>query len=500
MGEAIQHAVESLSLVLPAVWLLVAGSLMLCGSLVTELPKSAQTARSAVTYFAIATLAILGVALALSMNRSPLERVEKSLFLFDWSAQACERLTLFGSLLIVLIGWIRAPWRFLPEYYGCLLLATAGTLLVGCSADLVTLYLGLELVSVSTYILLSIVRSDTSGMEATLKYLILSVFSAGFFLLGASYLYGISGSTNLSAILAALEAPGRMPTLALALVFGGLAFRISSFPFHAYAPDVFDGTSLTMSAALSYLPKVTGFVAIIRLLGGWPLNASVGDNVITILLVLAMGSMCIGNLMALAQSSIRRIMAYSSVAHSGYILLALAAQASLGQSPTVVYSYLAAYAAMTLGVFACICALEGQPVPRAENSPESRRLTLRTLDDLSGQFARNRFVASMMIICLLSLIGLPLTGGFWAKLRVIIAAIQSERLDLRVGAIVMAFSAVIAAIYYWRMVSKLIEPAGDQQTSSTVPLTPVSRNAAPLLAVVLAAGFTIYWFFMPSQM
>ena len=273
----------------------------------------------------------------------------------------------------------------------------------------------------------------------------MSSFSSCFFLLGASYLYGLAGSTDLRTI---HERVGSSETLlasvALLAVIGGLAFRITAVPFHFYAPDVFQGTSVSLAAILAYLPKVAGVMAIIRVVGIE--TNSLSSKAEFILLVLAVLTMCVGNVLALVQSNLLRLLAYSSVAHSGYILLGLATAIDGGESLDPVYFYLAAYAVMTLGVFATIAGIEssGRKVER--------------IDDLAGLAHRNPAAATALAVCLVSLIGLPLTAGFWAKLEIFLSAIASEDVLFRQVAIVMAVNAVIAAGYYLRVLGKLVEP------------------------------------------
>ncbi|MEI6525460.1 MAG: proton-conducting transporter membrane subunit, partial [Planctomycetota bacterium] len=252
----------------PEILLLIGGTLVMCASVLTGKPLR-QDLHTERNNFAVASLLCLLAAMAVRFWQGvpTVSDEDIGLFRFDASALAAERLTFLGGLILILMSWSTAPKGRLAEYYGCLLIILAAIPIVGASNDLVSMFLGLELVSIPTYILLGIVKSDNSGAEATLKYFLLSAFASCFFLLGISYLYGFCGSTNLSVIQGSFGEGKRLMALGLLLAICGLSFRITAVPFHFYAPDVFEGTSVTMAGAMSYLPKVAGFVALIRLIG-----------------------------------------------------------------------------------------------------------------------------------------------------------------------------------------------------------------------------------------
>jgi NADH-quinone oxidoreductase subunit N len=370
----------------------------------------------------------------------------------------------------------------LGEYYGGLLIMIGAVPVVGASNDLVSLFLGLELISIPTYVLLGIVKGDNAGAEATIKYFLLSAFASSFFLLGVSYLYGFVGSTNLQVIQSNFSGAGRLTSFALVLVMCGLAFRVTAVPFHFYAPDVFDGTSLTMAGIMSYLPKVAGFVALIRVMGTG-LNSQTIEIVVPVLFVCSALTMLVGNFFASAQNNLRRLLAYSSVAHTGYLMLAMTALLRENAEPNVLYSYLAAYAAMTLGFFACLGEIEAAGGKT------------QLIGDLSGMFYRRPAASLGMTVCLISMIGLPLTAGFWAKFLVFMGTIAAGTKDgLSIAmAILMAFNAVIAAGYYWRVLSKLYERSDEY-----LPLR-VFRPSL-FVAYTICVVLTIVWFFVPAVM
>ncbi len=475
----------TLQMLAPALALLVGGSLLLCSSIVLSPVNdhSIDNRRNLLGGFAFVFLVIAAAFHLMSNEKVLASTATLGLFRFDSVSVAAERLTLIGGFILILLGWSIGPKRNLAEYYGCLLLILAGIPLVGASNDLIAMFLSLELVSIPTYIILSIARGENSGLEAALKYFMLSAFSSCFFLLGVSYLYGIGGSMDLATIHQCLASGtfGRFATLAVLLVLCGLAFRITAVPFHFYAPDVFEGTSLLVAAAMSYLPKVAGFVAMIRILDNEAVAKAMAPSVVPAMLLIAAITMCVGNAMASSQINLRRLLGYSSVAHSGYLLLAMSTLLLRGAEQAVIFTYLAAYAAMTLGVFAAMAEID-----EAGGKPT-------TLGSLSGMFYRRPAASIAMSICLLSLIGLPFTAGFVAKLQIFMAAGGTDRWDVILVTLLMALNAVVAAGYYFKMLSKLFEPG--------VEMPPLRLWRPSLfLAYSVCAVLTIVWFFQPSSM
>ncbi len=465
----------------PAITLILGGSIVMAASLVLR-QGVARNVHEQRTLVASVSIALLAIAAFLGLMRVTPPDLGQGLFRFDEIALAAERLSLLGGLILVLMSWSTAPKANLGEYYGCLLIIIGAIPVVGASNDLVSLFLGLELISIPTYILLGITKGDNAGAEATIKYFLLSAFASCFFLLGLSYLYGFAGSTNLQVIQTEYATGGKLVSFALVLVMCGLAFRITAVPFHFYAPDVFEGASLTLAGIMSYLPKVAGFVALIRVLG-----TGVGPEatavVVPVLFVCSAITMLVGNFMASAQSNLRRMLAYSSVAHTGYLLLALTALLRQNAEPDVLFSYLAAYAAMTLGFFACLGEIEAAGGKT------------QLIGDLSGMFYRRPAASIGMTVCLISLIGLPLTAGFWAKFLVFMGTIAAGTRDpwSIAMAVLMAFNAVIAAGYYWRVLSKLFE-----KSDAYVPLR-VFRPSL-FVAYTICVVLTLVWFFVPAVM
>jgi NADH-quinone oxidoreductase subunit N len=363
------------------------------------------------------------------------------------------------------------------EEAGTFLLLLAGLSLVGVAGDLVLLFVGLELVSIPTYILLGLKRTDARGQEASLKYFFLSLVASAIFLYALVCLYGIGGSTDLGAIAARLkaEATGRTVQALLPLAIGlgvvGAAFRLAAVPMHFYAPDVYEGTSPGNAALLSTLPKVAGIVVLARLLAVIS-PAATPEFLWRLLVVLAALTMTVGNVMALWQTNLRRLLACSSIAHAGYLLVGLAAAAAAPSATSGVLAtgglsatlfYLATYAIATIGVFGALAYLGHRwPEWTSGSGPRPPREEISTVDDLDGLSGTNPVAAFAIAVFLLSLAGIPPLPGFWGKLALALSALSVDgnaAIDLGsrrgwfVGlAVLLVLNAAIAAAYYLRLI------------------------------------------------
>ncbi|HEV3341003.1 MAG TPA: NADH-quinone oxidoreductase subunit N [Pirellulales bacterium] len=353
-----------------------------------------------------------------------------------------------------------------PELIGTLLLAVAGTMLVGATRDLVLLFLGIELISIPTYVLLYLGRRDASSPEATAKYFFLSILSSALTLYGFSFLYGIGGSTDLAALQSALTLQSEEPTgltslatVGLVLIFAGIGFKITAVPFHFYAPDVYQGTTNGNAGVLAVLPKIAGFVALVRIVA----VAMPGMEGYSwkIALVLSVLTMTLGNVLGLWQDNIRRLLAYSSIAHSGYMLIGLAvglAGAAAGDQMATLdglgplFFYLAVYALATAGAFAALTYLGGQGKQ------------IDTVDELAGLAGTNPLTAVFLAVFLFSLMGIPPLAGFAGKLLIFASALnfseggladQHVREWFLALAVLGVVNATIAAGYYLRVVAAM---------------------------------------------
>ncbi len=385
-------------------------------------------------------------------------------------------IALVGAFFFALIGWGEAKKPHAAEYFACGLIAAAGVSLVGRSNDLTTLFLALELISIPTYVLLYLPATSKAGQEAALKYFLLSVLSSAILLFGFSYLFGLTGTTNLTLIATAFSEASKygpvspMALVAMVAVIAGLGFRIAAVPFHFYAPDVYEGGPTGVVAQLSFVPKLAGFMALARVLGlfakpdaGLPFDAERTLIPLT-LWVIAVITLCFGNLLGLIQDNLKRLFAYSGIAHGGYMLIGLlvagsgALPVANGLSALVVY--LIAYGLMTVGAFAILGYLGGKNRP------------LETVDDLAGLGRSNPVAAAILGISLLSLIGLPLTAGFIGKFNLFASAFQVPidtelRAMYRILAVIAVVNSAISAVYYLRIFAAMFLRAPFQPDAPT---------------------------------
>ncbi len=372
-----------------------------------------------------------------------------------------DSLATYGRWLALALGAVMLlmAWRPLdtggtPEYLGSLLLIIAGLMLVASAGNLVLLFVGLELISIPTYILLSLGRRDPAGQEAAAKYFYLSVLTSAILLYGLSFLYGATGTMQLTKFHRAFTGFDILGTIAMVLIVAGLCFRVTAVPFHFYAPDVYQGTIQANAALLSAVPKAAGLVVFVRLivLVGIPDTGPFSWKVFLILSVL---TMTLGNALALWQENLRRLFAYSSIANAGYMLIGLAVGSVPGAAHGyldgvgAMFFYLCVYAAATLGAFAVFAYLG------------RNRQQVETVEELAGLGRTQPAMAAALAVCLFSLAGVPPVAGLWGKLWLFGSALNvrssSDSPSLRtwftVLAVIGVLNAAVAAYYYLRIVS-----------------------------------------------
>jgi NADH-quinone oxidoreductase subunit N len=349
---------------------------------------------------------------------------------FRYGAEAIALVAAAATILIS-IAYLERERLLAPEYYPLVLLATAGMMFLAGAEDLIVLFLGLEVMSVSVYVLAGYDRSNAFSAEAALKYFLIGAFASGFLLYGIALVYGATGTTNLSLIGAQLagKLPPLMASIGLGLLLIGLGFKVAAVPFHMWAPDVYDGSPTPVTGFMATGVKAAAFAALVRvLLEAFPSASPVWQPVVA---ALAIASMIVGNLVALAQRPLKRMLAYSSIGHAGYLLVAVWPGTQAGAGAVLLYLF--AYGLTTLASFGYLAVL---------GRDGERDLSL---DDLAGLSTTRPFVALGLSICMLSLLGFPGTFGFIGKWYIISATVAEGQFILPV---LLVITSVISAGYY----------------------------------------------------
>ena len=385
-----------------------------------------------------------------------------------------------GILLLtalVLLLSIKAEFSRNPgEFVAIVLLATTGMMLVAAARDLQVIFIALELLSLSLYVLTAFTKSSAQSAESALKYYLFGGMSAAMMLFGFSYLYGLTGTTSLSGIAASLAVQSVSPLLivALVLVAAGLGFKVAAVPFHLWAPDTYQGAPAPVTALIASGSKVASFAVLVALTDGL-LSSSPSlqtPSWIVLLLCMAVGSIVLGNLAALVQTSVRRLLAYSAIAHAGYMLLGIAAHTQ--QSGAAVLYYALTYALTTVGAFGVIAIVE--------RSTGSDRL-----DAFAGLSRRNPLLAATMLLFLLSLAGIPPLVGFWAKFNLFAAVLRAPGAgSWGLALVALALGASAISLYYYLQVLKRIYVLKPSQSEPLqVSFIELATLALIALAVVL---------------
>jgi NADH-quinone oxidoreductase subunit N len=365
------------------------------------------------------------------------------------------------------------------EYYALVLFATAGMGVMASSAELMTAFVGLEVSSISTYILAGYRRDSLRSDESAMKYFLLGSFATAFFLYGIAMIYGATGTTQLGhATLTSFPEAPTLLRLGLALILVGLGFKVAAAPFQVWTPDVYEGAPTPVTALMSSGPKAAAFALLLRILAT---TDAAGSFWFWALWISAVLTMFVGNFAALAQSSVKRMLAYSSIAHAGYIMVALTAAAAAGQvalGVAAVLYYLAVYALMKLGAFMMVAQLGGASERHVE------------IDDLAGLASRQPAAAACFSLFLLSLLGLPVTAGFLGKFYIFNAALASHLVWL---AVLLALNSVLASFYYLRVIVVMYMREPNQDWA------PSPMPWAVTLVLVAAAAGTIYLGLFPGR-
>ena len=473
-----------LPLVLPVIILAAWGVLVLLMA-----PFFRETGRGVAALVSPWSVSLLGVFFAGWASVVQWRAIGPDVLVTAYGMVRVDRFGIYLSLLVLVVGFLTLLFsaRFLEregsehgEFFALMLFALAGMVLMLETTNLMLLLIGLEIFSVTLYVLCGLTRGRVRAIEAALKYFLLGAFSSGFLVYGLALLYGGARSLDLADIARAYGLqPSAMMTMGLGLVIVGLAFKIAIVPFHQWVPDVYTGAPTNVTAFMAAATKTVAFAALIRVLAG-----AFGDMSATwipILTWLAVATMTVANLVALAQTNIKRLLAFSSIAHAGYLLIALVCIPELGIK--AILFYLTAYAFMTVGAFGVAAAVGG-----GDHAAESG---YDFITSWAGLGLRRPLLAAAMTVFLLSMAGIPPTGGFLGKYLIFQAAVASKQWML---AIVGSLNAVIAAYYYLSVIMTMWFKQGDGDAASPSPV-------APSLAVVLtiATAAIIYLGVAPSR-
>ena len=496
--ETVQLLVPELVLLLAAVYVYLAGTFV--------------SSRGWWTAFGLASFAIAAVALwrqEANLIRQFLQHdipVAVGPLIVDWLSEGIRNLALITGAILLAAAHGSGRRQLAAEYVATVLVAIVGLMLVGRANNAVILFLGLEMISIPTYILLFLGGRGRAGMEATVKYFFLSLLSSAALLYGLTMLYGIAGTTTLVGAtddvgITAVYRTGSVALLSLGsiLVLAGIGFKLTAFPFHFYAPDVYHGAGWAGAAFLATIPKVAAVAALIRLFG-YQAPAS-SDSLWKMIAILAAITMTFGNTCALWQTNVRRMLAYSSIAHAGYMLVGLAATLALGRRGdfgglAAMFFYAAVYLPASLATFAGMITAEDGGRRRDH------------LNDLRGMGRERPVLSAMIALGVFSLAGIPPLAGFWGKLGLFGSLIATSMgwvagtSQRDVGPwlssllLITAINAAIGAAYYLRLLSYIYFVRTDEESIVDSP----RGTTMPMAATVAASWLVVLIGVMPSTL
>jgi NADH-quinone oxidoreductase subunit N len=498
----------TISLLIPEIVLIAAATLLCMLGAFRPLRAAASIMALAAIVFAAAAMWAQDSGLNIFSAVSPAASASGPLVVDLFGHTVCWGILAVGAVLLLMLARPAADGQRAEEA-ASLLLMLAGLMIVATANELILLFVGLELVSIPTYVLLYVGRHDSRGQEAASKYFFLSILSSAVLLYGFSFLYGAAGSTRLDKIATAVSQGISSETavsfssvlvpLAILLMFAGLAFRLTAVPFHFYAADVYQGTSNANAGLLSTLPKIAGLAALARiLLAGLPGWETLGWKVVLVVSVL---TMTLGNILALWQNNLRRLLAYSSIAHAGYLMIGVAvalamrttkmdavgggfltSSTALNGLATAIF-YLTVYIFATLGTFAALIYLG------------SNDQQVDTLGDIGGLNRTNPVVALMIAVFMFSLAGIPPLAGFWGKFSLLYGALTLDEFSAQgevwlrpwfVGlAVVAVLNAAIATAYYLRVIGTMYFRSPEKRGWDA------QRAFGPALAMAICFALTV---------
>jgi NADH-quinone oxidoreductase subunit N len=428
-----------------------------------------------VHYLSIGFLLITGI---LTIN-NPLD-VSISLFSGSYTVDSLSSfmkiLTILGGAIVLLISrnYLRLFNIFLIEYPILILCSILGMMVMISSNDLIIFYVGLELQSLALYVLASFKRDQLKSSESGLKYFVLSALSSGLLLYGCSLIYGFSGSTNFNIISETMNSMNYGLTFGIVFILVGLAFKISAVPFHMWAPDVYEGSPTSVTLFFAIVPKIAALTVFIRFL--YVPFANMVDQWQTIIVFLSIASMIFGAVAAIGQNNLKRLIAYSSIGHIGYMLAGLVVGTNEGIQSSIVY--ITIYVVMNLGLFSCLLMMK------------RNNQYFETIEDLSGLSKNHPILSLSLLVILFSLAGIPPLAGFFAKFYVFKTVIEQSMYFL---AIVGLLSTVIAAFYYLRIIKVIyFDEEKEKYDKDHSMWLKISLTFSTLL--------TLFYFIFPSKL
>jgi len=488
LPSSIAIARQTLLILLPELLLILSATVMMTAGAFVRLPRR---------HWCLAATAAVGFSLLclLGLGSHQID-MYSSIVLNDAFSYYARLVLLLTGLVMLALAHDQVDDARAAEYFGSILMMNAGAMIVAASNELMILFIGLEIVSMPTYLLLYLSRRNATTQEAATKYFFLSVFSSGLLLYGLAFLYGMTGLSNLKALAfltqhmgGALD--GNLAIIALVFVMAGLGFRVAAVPFHFYAPDVYEGSPTVIAAILSWIPKAVGFLGMTRVMtaifsaGGHGYGPI--ERAVLLSSLVALATMTLGNTVALLQDNLKRLFAYSSIAHAGYLMVGItSAFTNQADSTTAflgvqgVLFYLVAYALMTLGIFGVIIAL---------STPER---PIETVQDFAGLGTTHPVIAFLTAICLFSLAGIPPLAGFYGKFAIFMSALDAAGTGPNSSmlwwlAVIGVLNAAAGAYYYLRIVVYIyLRPApADPITPKLAWPTMTAVGACAALSLIL---------------
>lgn len=370
--------------------------------------------------------------------------------------------------MLVSVNYMRRTGLERAEFYMLMLFSLGGMMLMGMANDLILVFLALELLSIPLYIMSGLAWPRTDSEESAMKYFLLGAFSSGILVFGIALVYGATGSTQLPVVLAGIASGGSLGLAGAAFLLVGLAFKVAAVPFHMWTPDVYQGAPTSVTAFMSVGAKVGGFAAMLRVfVTALP---EIGGTWVTAVAALATLTLIVGNFVAIAQPNIKRMLAYSSIAHAGYIMIAVAASVATPDGVSAALFYMFAYLFTNMGAFAIVIAVERKTNEGVE------------LDDYKGLARRSPLLALAMAYFMLSLTGVPPTGGFSGKFFVFRAAIEADLVWL---AIIGVITSVVSGYYYLRVVFMMYMMDGEGEVQDGWGLNGTAVAIAVVATLIL---------------